>query len=76
MVHRHRPESPSGDGVRENLLYCRCIADAVICPSRQVFEMEAKKKIVITPGMKLAAVMAAAVFCVMLVSFLWGPASN
>ncbi len=43
---------------------------------RQVFEMEAKKKIAITPGMKLAAVMAAAVFCVMLVSFLWGPASQ
>ncbi len=43
---------------------------------RQVFEMEIKKKIAITPGKKLALVMAVAVFCVMLLSFLWGPASQ
>ncbi|AGI84872.1 hypothetical protein MMALV_01150 [Candidatus Methanomethylophilus alvi Mx1201] len=38
--------------------------------------METKKKLVITPGKKLAIVMAATVFCVMLLSFLWGPASQ
>ena len=61
---------------RERLLYLRCIGVNIICRSRQVFEMETKKKLVITPGKKLAIVMAAAVFCVMLLSFLWGPASQ
>ena len=53
---------------RERLLYLRCIGVDIICRSRQVFEMETKKKLVITPGKKLAIVMAAAVFCVMLLS--------
>lgn len=40
-----------------------------------VFNME-MPKISLTPGKKLALVMAVSVFVVMLVSFLWGPASQ
>ena len=45
---------------------------------RRVFDMDIKEMAqkVATPGVKVAVIMAAAVFAVMLFSFLWGPASR